>query len=98
LKDNKQITCQCGLILLTGDEIYRHLSQSKHQLKTTTYDTNNYHLIEQSLAKWRLELYAALQMLQGEHLEEFKKLIAEIATLCKLEISDTGTFTKQDVQ
>jgi hypothetical protein len=35
-------------------------------------------------------------MLQGEHLDQFRKLIAEIATLCNLEVSDTGTFTKLD--
>jgi len=35
-------------------------------------------------------------MLQGEHLQEFKNLIAEIANVCKLQISDTGTFVKSD--
>jgi len=96
LKDNKQITCQCGLVLLTGDDIYNHLQSSGHQLKTTSYNVNNYHLIDQMLVKFRLELYAAVQMLQGEHLDQFRKLIAEIATLCNLEVSDTGTFTKLD--
>jgi hypothetical protein len=96
LKDNKQIICQCGLILLTGDDIYNHLQHTGHQLKTTTYNVQDYHLIEQILMRLRVELYAATQMLQGEHLEQFKKLIAEIATICKLEISDTGTFIKLD--
>lgn len=95
LKDNKQIYCQCGKQLFTADEIYNHL-QNGHQLKTTTYRVEDYHLIEQMLIKWRLELYSAAQMLEGEHLEEFKKLIAEIANFCRLQVSDTGTFTKPD--
>lgn len=56
----------------------------------------DYHLIEQKLMQWRIELHAASQMLEGQHLQEFKKLIAEIATNCRLEISDTGTFEKPD--
>ena len=96
LKDSKQITCQCGLLLKTGDELYNHLQSTGHQLKTTVYRVEDYHLIDQMLMKWRMELYAAVQMLQGEHLQQFKTLIAEIATACNLEVSDTGTFTKQD--
>lgn len=96
LKDSKQITCQCGLVLLSGDEIYHHLSNTGHHLKTTTYNVQDYHLIEQLLMRWRLELYSAVQMLQGEHLQQFKKLIAEIANVCNLQVSDTGTFTKPD--
>lgn len=96
LKDNKQIVCQCGLPLNTGDVLYNHLQSTGHQIKTTAYRVEDYHLIEQILLRLRVELYSAAQMLQGEHLQEFKKLIAEIANICKLQISDTGTFTKSD--
>lgn len=93
---DKSINCQCGLILKTGDELYAHLSSTGHQLRNTSYNLEHSVLIDQQLMKWRMELYSAVQMLQGEHLKEFKKLIAEIATVCDLQLSDTGTFTKPD--
>jgi hypothetical protein len=51
-------------------------------------------LIQQQLAKWRVELYAAAQILKGEHLKYFKELITEIAAVLQLEVTDTGTFAK----
>lgn len=97
MKNGNNITCQCGRVLLTGDDIYNHLQSTGHQLKTTTYNVEDYHLIEQMLFKWRIELYSAIQLLQGEHLEQLKTLIAEIATCLKLQMTDTGTFEKLDV-
>jgi hypothetical protein len=93
----KQLHCQCGITLNNGDELYNHLFKTGHKLRDTIYKTEDSVLIDQKLMQWRLELYSAVQMLQGDHLEQFKKLIAEIATLCKLEVSDTGTFTRQDI-
>lgn len=58
---------------------------------------NSDYMIEQQLMKWRVELYAASQILKGEYLEEFKKLITEIANTLSLEVTDTGTFGKVDL-
>jgi hypothetical protein len=96
MADSKQVVCQCNLILLTADEMYNHLQSTGHRIRDTIYQVENYHLIEQQLAKWRMELFAAVHTLQGDHLEQLKTLIADVANSIHLEISDTGTFIKAD--
>lgn len=58
--------------------------------------TANNLLVEQKLAEWRLELFAAAQMLKGKHLEDFKQLITEIAQVVKLAVVKTDKFEKQE--
>jgi hypothetical protein len=53
-------------------------------------------LIQQQLMKWRTELHAASQILKGDHLDDFKQIIIELANTLKLEVTDTGTFVKVD--
>lgn len=94
--DNRQTVCQCGAILLTADEIYSHINNTGHRIRDTFYRVEDYHLVEQMLSKWSLELSAAADMLQGKHLEQFKQIIATLATKLNLQVSDTGTFEKSD--
>jgi hypothetical protein len=88
--------CQCGLILTTGDIAYEHLYKTGHKVRTTPYRLEDYFLIEQKLAQWKLELESAAKMLKGEHLEDLKKIIYDMYVLLKIETTDTGTFVKSD--
>ena len=97
LKDSmkeRPLICECGIILKTGDELYNHIYKTNHKIG---YKVEDSHLIEQKLSQWKVELEAAVSMLNGRYLAEFKELIAHVANLCNLNGSDTGTFIKPDV-
>lgn len=58
---------------------------------------NNDYMIEQQLMKWRMELYAAAQILKGEHKRDFKQLIEEIYDLLESNAINTGVVPKVEL-
>lgn len=58
-------------------------------------------LINQQLMRFRIELYAAAQILSGDDLKQFKKLIKEINGLLNIKLDesvDTGSFEKPNLE